>query len=41
MLIKKMLRDMKNNKTQFASIFLMAFLAVFIYAGIGGEWVGL
>ncbi|EMS69302.1 ABC transporter permease [Ruminiclostridium cellobioparum] len=41
MLIKKMLRDMKHNKTQFISIFLMAFLGVFIYAGVGGEWYGL
>ena len=41
MLFKKMLKDMKNNKTQFISIFLMAFLGVFIYSGIGGEWYGL
>lgn len=41
MLIKKMLRDMKLHKTQFISIFIMAFLGVFIYAGIGGEWMGL
>lgn len=41
MLFKKMLRDMKHNKTQFISIFLMAFLGVFIYAGVGGEWYGL
>lgn len=41
MLIKKMLRDMKHNKTQFISIFLMAFLGVFIYTGVGGEWYGL
>lgn len=41
MLIKKMLRDMKHNKTQFISIFLMAFLGVFIYAVVGGEWYGL
>lgn len=41
MLLKKMFRDMKLNKTQFISIFLMAFLGVFIYAGIGGEWMGL
>ncbi len=41
MLIRKMFRDMKTNKTQFISIFLMAFLGVFIFAGVGGEWVGL
>lgn len=41
MLFKKMLRDMKLHKTQFISIFLMAFLGVFFYAGIGGEWMGL
>jgi len=41
MLLKKMLRDMKNHKTQFISIFLMAFLGVFVYSGIGGEWYGL
>ncbi len=41
MLLKKMLRDMKQNKTQFISIFIMAFLGVFIFAGVGGEWYGL
>jgi putative ABC transport system permease protein len=41
MLFLKMLRDMGKHKTQFISIFLMAFLGVFIYAGIGGEWRGL
>lgn len=41
MLFRKMLRDMGKHKTQFISIFLMAFLGVFIYAGIGGEWMGL
>jgi len=41
MLHKKMLRDIGRHKTQFISIFLMAFLAVFIYAGVGGEWRGL
>lgn len=41
MLTKKMFRDMRRHKTQFISIFLMAFLAVFIYAGVGGEWRGL
>lgn len=41
MLFKKMLRDMGRHKTQFVSIFIMAFLAVFIYTGVGGEWIGL
>ena len=41
MLFRKMLRDMGRHKTQFVSIFLMAFLGVFIYSGIGGEWMGL
>lgn len=40
MLFRKMLRDMKLHKTQFISIFLMSFLGVFIYAGVGGEWYG-
>ncbi len=41
MLLLKMLRDLKNNKTQFISIFLMAFLGVFTFTGVSGEWVGL
>lgn len=41
MLFRKMLRDMKLHKMQFISIFLMSFLGVFIFTGIGGEWVGL
>lgn len=41
MLFKKMLRDMSRNKMQFVSIFLMSFLGVFVYAGIGGEWYGI
>ncbi|MDR3149130.1 MAG: ABC transporter permease, partial [Oscillospiraceae bacterium] len=41
MLTKKMLRDMGRHKTQFLSIFLMAFLAIYIYTGVGGEWRGL
>lgn len=40
MLSKKMIRDIKNHKTQFLSIFLMAFLGVFVFAGIGGEYTG-
>ena len=41
MLSKKMLRDIRKHKTQFLSIFLMAFLGVFVFAGVGGESVGL
>ena len=41
MLIKKMLRDISRHKAQFISIFLMAFLGVFVFAGVGGESVGL
>lgn len=40
MLRQKMLQDMKQNKWQFLSIALMAFLGVFIFTGIGGEWAG-
>ncbi|MDR2673102.1 MAG: ABC transporter permease [Coriobacteriales bacterium] len=40
-MLRKMLRDMARHKTQFVSIFLMAFLAIFIYTGVGGEWRGL
>jgi putative ABC transport system permease protein len=41
MLLRKMLRDLKLNKAQFISIFLMSFLGIFIYTGIGSEWNGL
>ena len=41
MLKKKMIRDIRRHKTQFLSIFLMAFLGVFVFAGVGGESVGL
>ena len=30
-----------KHKAQFISIFLMAFLGVFVFAGVGGESVGL
>ncbi len=40
MLFKKMMQDIKNNKWQFISIMVMAFLGVFIYTGVGGEWAG-
>ena len=36
-----MLRDISRHKAQFISIFLMAFLGVFVFAGVGGESVGL
>ncbi len=41
MLARKMLRDIAKHKAQFISIFLMAFLGVFVFAGVGGESVGL
>lgn len=41
MLLRKMLRDMKANKTQFISIFLMAVLGVLVYSGINAEWYGM
>ena len=40
MLRQKMFQDMKQNKWQFISIMIMAFLGVFIFTGIGGEWAG-
>lgn len=40
-LARKMLRDIKINKTQFIAIFLMAFLGIFAYCGICGEYYGL
>ncbi len=40
-LSKKMLRDIKLNKTQFIAIFLMAFLGIFAFCGIYGEYYGL
>lgn len=41
MLYKKMLRDLSNYKIQFISVFLMAFVGVFIFAGIGEEAITL
>ena len=41
MLFKKMLRDIKKHKAQFLSIFLMAFLGMFVFAGVGAESFGL
>ena len=36
-----MLRDISNYKIQFISIFLMAFLAVFIFTGVSSEAISL
>ncbi|WP_405290049.1 ABC transporter permease [Methanobrevibacter sp.] len=41
MLGKKMIRDILKHKAQFISIFLMAFLGVFVFTGISGEYIGL
>lgn len=41
MLFRKMLRDMRLNKAQFISIFLMTFLGIYIYCGVAAEWSGL
>ncbi|NLP16166.1 MAG: ABC transporter permease [Clostridiales bacterium] len=41
MLLRKMLRDMKYNLRQFISIFIMAFLASFVFTGINAEWYGM
>lgn len=40
-LTKKLFRDIKNNWTQFFSVFLMAFLCVLVYMGLQGAWGGL
>ena len=37
MLFKKMLRDIKENKMQFIAIFLMSFITLLAFAGIGSE----
>ena len=34
MLRKKAFRDIKNNFSQFITIFLMVFLGVFVFAGV-------
>ena len=36
-----MIRDIWKNKAQFISIFLMAFIGVFVFTGISGEVIGL
>ena len=40
MLFKKMVRDIKNHKIQFISIFLMVFLGVYVFTGFGAESFG-
>ena len=41
MLGKKMIRDIIKHKSQFISIFLMAFIGVFVFTGVSGEYIGL
>ena len=41
MLFKKMIRDIKDHKMQFLSIFLMAFLGVVVFSGFGAVATGL
>ena len=41
MLAKKMIRDIKNHKIQFISIFFLAFLGVYVFVGFGAESFGL
>ena len=41
MLGRKMLRDLNQNRTQFVSIFLMAFLGMLIFCGMDTESAGL
>ena len=36
-----MIRDIIKHKAQFISIFLMAFLGVFVFTGISSEYIGL
>lgn len=40
MLFRKMLREMRGNLGQFISIFILSFLAIFIYAGFEANVVG-
>ncbi len=41
MLFNKMLRDMNEHKTQFLAIFLMSFLTLWVFTGVGSEVAGL
>lgn len=40
-LLKKMLRDIRSNWTQFVSVFLMAMISVLIFSGMASVWTGL
>lgn len=40
-LLKKMLRDIRSNWTQFFSVFLMATISVLIFSGMASVWTGL
>lgn len=37
MLLKKLLRDFKDNRKQFIAIFLMSFITLLAFSGIGAE----
>ena len=37
----KLRRDMRNNWTQFFSVFLMSFLSILVFLGLQGAWGGL
>lgn len=41
MLLKKMFRDMRVAKVQFVSIFILAFLGVFVFSGMRAQWEGM
>lgn len=41
MLRKKMIRDMRAAKVQFISIFILAFLGVFVFSGMRAQWEGM
>ena len=41
MLFKKMLKDLKDNKGSFISVFLLTFLAAFLAMGMSSEATGL
>ena len=41
MLKRKLLRDLWQNRTQFISIFLMAFLGLFVFEVIDAESTGI
>lgn len=40
MLFQKMMRDIRHNFMQFFTVFLLAFLAVYVFAGIGSATIG-